>query len=522
MCGTRYEWLLYDLAILSVGAVTVPVYESSSTEQVGWILADSGAVAAVVETDAQLAMVESLRDGLPGLRELWRVEADRFVLIEAGFAVNREEVASRRDTMGPEDLATIVYTSGTTGLPKGCPLTHGNLLSIVHDVVDADGVYTEVFNEHESTLLFLPLAHVLARVIQLSALHAGVRLGHTGMADVVEDLRSFRPTVVLSVPRVFEKVYNKARHTAAAAGKRGVFDKAAEVAVAYSEALDAGGPSVALRLEHRAFDRLVYRKVLASMGGKVRWAVSGGAPLGAHLGHFFRGAGLTVLEGYGLTETSAGGTLNLPGQQRVGSTGRPIPGSSVRIAEDGEILLKGPHVFAGYWQDDQATAEAFDADGWFRTGDVGHLDADGYVYITDRKKDLLVTSAGKNVAPSGLEDRLRAHWLISQAVVVGDARPYVAALLTVDPEAFETWKADAGKPADASVAALLADPDLTAVLQEAVDAANAAVSRAEAIKRWRLLPVDFSIDGGEVTPTLKLRRALVVSKYADEVESLYA
>lgn len=521
MSRTRYEWLLYDLAILSLGAVTVPIYETSSLEQVEWILKDSGAVAAVVETEDQHRAVQGLRSRLPQLRDLWRIEEDRFVLIESGLAVGREPVVARRDTMGPDDLATIVYTSGTTGLPKGCVLTHGNLLSVVHNVVDAEGIYERVFNERESTLLFLPLAHILARVIQLAALHAGVRLGHTDMTNVVEDLKSFQPTVVLSVPRVFEKLFNTARHTAAAAGKAGVFDKAVDIAIAYSEGMDSGRISPVLRTEHAVLDRLVYRKVMAAMGGKVRWAVSGGAPLGVHLGHVFRGMGLTVLEGWGLTETAAGGTLNLPDVQRVGSTGRPIPGCSLKIAPDGEILVKAPHVFSGYWQDEAATKEVFDDDGWFRTGDVGHLDHDGYLFITDRKKDLIVTSSGKNVAPSLLENRLRAHWLVSQALVVGDARPYVGALLTVDQDAFTTWRIDAGKPTDALLPSLLGDAELMGVLQEAVDHANAAVSQAEAIRRWRVLPDDFTIEEGEITPTMKVRRATVANLHATEVERLY-
>jgi long-chain acyl-CoA synthetase len=521
MSRTRYEWLLYDMAILSVGAVTVPVYETSSGEQVEWILSDSGAVAVVVENDRQYDMVAAMRERLPALRDLWRVEADRFTLIEAGMSVGHEPQQQRRDTLGPDDLATIVYTSGTTGRPKGCMLTHGNLLTMVHNVVDADGIYEHVFNERQSALLFLPLAHVLARVIQLSALHAGVRLGHTDMANVVEDLKSFQPTVVLSVPRVFEKLYNTARHTATAAGKKGVFDKAEEVAIAWSQAHDDGGPSPALRVEHALFQRLVYRKVMAAMGGHVRWAVSGGAPLGAHLGHLFRGMGLNVLEGYGLTETTAGATVNLPDRQRIGSVGPPEPGFAIRIADDGEILLKGGAVFPGYWQNETATAEVFDDEGWFRTGDVGHLDTDGFLFITDRKKDLIVTAAGKNVAPAMLEDRLREHWLVSQAFVVGDGRPYVAALLTVDDEAFTTWKSDTGKRPDAGLAELLDDKDLVAVVQDAVDRANAAVSQAEAIRRWRVVPHDFTLETGEVTPTLKLRRAVVATRYADEVDLLY-
>jgi long-chain acyl-CoA synthetase len=521
MCRTRYEWLLYDLAILSIGAVTVPIFETSSTEQVRWILADSEAAAVIVETDDQVAVVASLRADLPALREVWQVEADRFRLIEAGFSIGHSQVTDLRDTMGPDSPATIVYTSGTTGQPKGCVLTHGNLLALMHNVLDADGIAEHVFNDQQTTLLFLPLAHILARTIQFSALHAGVQLAHADMAHVAEDLHSFRPTVLLAVPRVFEKIYNTARQTAAAADKLAIFDKAESVALAYSLELDAGGPGVALRAEHTMFDQLLYRHVLAAMGGRVRWAVSGGAPLGSHLNHLFRGMGLNILEGYGLTETTAGGTLNLPAHQRIGSAGRPIPGCSLRIAEDGEILMKGPHVFAGYWHNNDATTAVLSPDGWLSTGDVGHLDHDGYLFITGRKKDLLVTSGGKNVAPAGLEDLLREHWLISQAFVVGDARPYIAALLTVDQDALTTWKTQHGRPANEQLSALLTRPELHNALQEAVDQANATVSHAEAIKRWIVLPHDFTQDHGELTPTLKVRRQHVTTEYSDHIERLY-
>ena len=522
MSRTRYEWLLYDLAILSVGAVTVPIFETSSPAQVLWILSDSQAAAVVVETDEQVSLVADLRAELPVLRDVWQVEDDRYRLMEAGFSIGPSAVAERRDTLGPESTATIVYTSGTTGRPKGCVLTHGNLLALVNNVLNADGIEEQVFNEQQSTLQFFPLAHILARTIQFSALHAGVQLGHADLSQVTEGLHSFRPTVLLAVPRVFEKIYNSARQTAAAGGELAIFDKAVEVALAYSQALDCGGPGVALRAEHAALDRLVFAPVLAALGGRVRWAVSGGAPLGEHLGHLFRGMGLTILEGYGLTESAAGGTLNLPGRQRIGSTGRPFPGCNVRIAADGEILLQGPHVFAGYWHDDEATRAVRSPDGWLSTGDVGRLDDEGFLYITDRKKDLLVTSAGKNVAPAVLEQRLREHWLISQALVVGDARPYIAALLTVDEAALTTWKAQHGRPPGELLSALLGSGELLDTLQGAVDHANAAVSHAESIKRWLVLPHDLTQDRGELTPTLKVRRHQVTSEYADMVERLYA
>lgn len=522
MSRTRYEWLLYDLAILSIGAVTVPIYETSSAAQVRWILSDSGAAAVIVEDDEQLSVMTSLRAELLLLREVWLVEADRYRLMESGFSIGHSAVAERRDTMGPESTATVVYTSGTTGQPKGCVLTHGNLLALVRNVLGAEGIEEHVFNDQQSTLLFLPLAHILARTIQFSALHAGVQLGHASLTHLAEDLSSFRPTVLLAVPRVFEKIYNTARQTAAADGHLAVFDKAEAVALAYSRSLDLGGPSLALRTEHAVYDRLVYGHVLAAMGGRVRWAVSGGAPLGEHLDHLFRGMGLNILEGYGLTESAAGGTLNLPAHQRIGSTGRATPGCTIRIADDGEILMKGPHVFAGYWHNDEATHAVLSPDGWLSTGDVGRLDQDGYLFITDRKKDLIVTSAGKNVAPALLEERLREHWLISQTLVVGDARPYIAALLTLDETALAGWKAQHGNPTDEELGALLTTGELHSTLQEAVDHANGAVSHAEGIKRWLVLPHEFTQDGGELTPTLKVRRQQVASTYSDMVERLYA
>ncbi len=392
----------------------------------------------------------------------------------------------------------------------------------MHNVCAAEGVRELVFNEQTRTLHFLPLAHILARSIQLAAVHNRVHLAHTGdIKNLVPQLVEFQPTAVLSVPRVFEKIYNTAKHKAAAEGKGRIFDLADHSAMAYSQALDSGGPGPLLRLRHAIFDRLVYGKLRAALGGQVRWSVSGGAPLGARLGHFFRGIGITVLEGYGLTETCAGVTLNLPARQRIGSVGRPIPGCTIRIADDGEVLIKGGNVFTGYWRNDEATQEVFDADGWFHSGDLGELDDGGYLTITGRKKDLIITSSGKNVAPAVLEDRLRAHWLVSQCVVVGDARPFIGALITIDADAFQQWKQDAGKPAAAGVADLRADPQLLASVQEAVDDANTAVSGAEAIKAFRVLDADFTEEGGELTPTLKVKRNIVLASFDEEVEALY-
>ncbi len=521
--GTRFEWMLCDFAIWTVAGVTVPVYETSSAEQVSWILADSGAVAAIVETQDHAKTVAQAQVSLPELRDVWVINSGGIdELVKTGQSVPADAVAQRRLAVSSDSLATIIYTSGTTGRPKGCAITHANLLSEVRNSCAAEGVTELVFNEDTRALHFLPLAHILARSIQLAAVHNRVHMAHTSdIKNIVAQLVEFRPTVVLSVPRVFEKIYNTAKHKAAAEGRERIFDIADATAMAYSESLDTGGPGLMLRLRHTLFDRLVYTKLRAALGGDVRWSVSGGAPLGARLGHFFRGIGITVLEGYGLTETCAGVTLNLPARQHIGSVGRPLPGCTVRIADDSEVLIKGGNVFQGYWRNDEATREVFDQDGWFHSGDLGELDDDGYLTITGRKKDILVTSSGKNVAPTVLEDRLRAHWLISQCIVVGDARPFIGALVTIDVEAFTPWKEEADKPATASVADLREDPDLLAALQTAVDDANLAVSAAEAIKKIRVLTTDFTEGAGELTPTLKVKRHIVLTTFHAEVEALY-
>lgn len=520
LARTRYEWTLTDYAIWTAGAVTVPIYETSSAEQIEWILADSGAVLAVVETPAHAEAVGALRSGLPALRDVVVIDqAGLDELARDGAQVAAEQVEARRSAVGAADLATVIYTSGTTGRPKGCELTHGNVL---FDIMTTTAGLEELFTADSSTLLFLPLAHVFARVIQCGCVLNRVRLAHTAdTKSLLADLAAFSPTFVLSVPRVFEKLYDTARQRAHAGGKGAIFDRAESVAIAYSQALDTGGPGWRLRTQHRIFDALVYAKLRAALGGKVRYAVSGGAPLGARLGHFFRGVGITILEGYGLTETTAGATVNTPGAIRIGSVGRPAPGVTVRIAEDSEILLRGANVFRGYWHNPDATAEALDADGFFRTGDLGALDDDGYLTITGRKKELIVTAGGKNVAPAVLEDRLRAHPLVSQCIVVGDQRPFIGALVTIDPEVFPGWAQAHGYPPGVQVAELREDPTLRAEIAEAVAEANKAVSHAEAIKAFRILPVDFTEEGGQLTPTLKLKRAVVLAEFSDEVAAIY-
>ncbi|MFI2666141.1 AMP-dependent synthetase/ligase [Micromonospora carbonacea] len=522
MSRTRYEWTLFDYAIWTAGAVTVPIYETSSAEQAAWILADSGAVAAVVETTAHATLVEGVRDRLPELAHLWQIELGAVdELVAAGAAVDPVEIDRRRTAVKADDVATIIYTSGTTGRPKGCVLTHRNMYA---DIANAVPVLPNLFlRPGASTLLFLPLAHAFARLIQIGVVQARATMAHCAdTRNLVAELQEFRPTFVLSVPRVFEKVYNGARQKAEADGKGRIFDRAEQVAVAFSEALESpNGPGVALRVQHAVFDKLVYRKLRAALGGRCRDAISGGAPLGARLGHFFRGIGVTICEGYGLTETSPAAAANLPGATRIGTVGRPLPGVTVRIADDGEILISGDLIFQGYWRNEEATAEALSADGWFRTGDLGQLDADGFLSITGRKKEIIVTAGGKNVAPAVLEDQVRAHPLISQCVVVGDRQPFIAALVTIDEEALPKWLAAHGRPEGTGVDELRDDEALRAEVQGAVDQANQSVSKAEAIKVFRILPRDFTEATGELTPSLKVKRQVVHSTYAAEIAEIY-
>jgi long-chain acyl-CoA synthetase len=518
---TRYEWPVLDFAIWTAGAVTVPVYETSSPDQVAWILADSGATAAVVERAEHAAAVDSVRDQAPDLGPLYVIEEDAVgTLTAAGAAVPDSELAARRATLHAGSVATLIYTSGTTGRPKGCELTHGNFLFEIDNGITLLDRY---LGEDGSLLLFIPLAHVLARVLQVGAVRTRTVTGHTpDVKNLLEDLGAFRPTFVLAVPRVFEKVYNSAKARAEGDGRGKVFDRAAQVAIDWSRAQDTGGPGLALRVQHALFDRLVYGKLRAALGGRCAGAISGGAPLGERLGHFFRGIGVTVFEGYGLTETTAAASVNHDGALRIGTVGRPLPGVAARVADDGEILLRGGVVMRGYWKNEQATAEAIDGEGWFRTGDLGEIDTDGFIRITGRKKEILVTAGGKNVAPAVLEDRLRAHRLVSQCIVVGDQRPFVAALVTLDAEALPQWLESKGRPADTPLADLVDDPDVQAELDAAVAEANKAVSHAEAIKKYRVLTTDFTEDNGMLTPSLKLKRSVVVKEFGSEVEALYA
>jgi len=518
MSKTRYEWTLVDYAIWTAGGVTVPVYETSSAEQVQWNLGDSGAVAVVLEGAGHQAVFDAVRQQLPDLAGSWQIDAGGLEeLAAAGRDVPDTELAARRATLTADSLATIIYTSGTTGRPKGCELTHGNLIGTGRS---ASAVLPELFRPGGSTLLFLPLAHVFARLIQVGCVESHARMGHTNdIKNLLPDFASFQPTFLLSVPRIFEKVYNSSKQRAHSDGKGKIFDLAESTAIAYSKALDDGGAGMFLKAQHALYDRLVYSKLRTALGGRVAYAVSGGAPLGARLGHFFRGVGITILEGYGLTETTAAGTVNTPAHLRIGTVGRPSPGVTVRIADDGEILMTGEHVFRAYWHNEGATEET-KGDGWFHSGDIGEIDAQGFVKITGRKKELIVTAGGKNVAPAVLEDRLRAHPLIGQCLVVGDQKPFIACLVTIDAEALSPWAKAKGKAAD--VGDLVDDPDLRAEVQAAVDDANKAVSKAEAIRKFTILPVDWTEEGGQMTPSLKLKRAVVMKENAGEVDALYS
>ncbi|TXH43304.1 MAG: long-chain fatty acid--CoA ligase [Actinobacteria bacterium] len=522
MSATRYEWTLVDYALWYAGAVPVPIYETSSAEQVQWILSDSGAVGVFLEGAKHVAVFEEVRAELAGVAAPWVFDDGGIeALVAAGADLADDDVLARRALAGPDDIATIIYTSGTTGRPKGCVLTHGNCMFDVANVVNAT---PELFlSGSSSTLLFLPLAHVFGRLIELGCINSGTVLGHSSdITNILADLDSYRPTFLLAVPRVFEKVYNSAEQKAAAGGRGQVFAAAAATAIDYSKSLDEGGPGLVLRAKHAAFDKLVYGKLRAALGGRVEWAVSGGAPLGERLGHFFRGIGVTILEGYGLTETSAASTLNLPHQLRIGTVGRPIAGAAVRIADDGEVMLAGGQIFRGYWGNDAATAEAIEPDGWFHSGDIGELDEFGFLRITGRKKELIVTAGGKNVAPAVLEDRVRANFLVSQCMVVGDQKPYIAALVTLDADALAAWSGLAGLPPGMTLAEAAADDRVREQVSAAIDEANRAVSHAEAIKRFQILPVDWTEEGGQLTPSLKLKRSVVMAEFADDVEALYA
>ncbi|MFD9968989.1 AMP-dependent synthetase/ligase [Streptomyces sp. NPDC059011] len=530
MCRTRYEWTLFDFALWAVGAQSVPVYPTSSAEQVLWMMHDAEVSACMVEHEDHAMTVGSVIDRLPHLKRLWQLDKGAVdELYAAGAHIDDDVVHRHRRAVTPESIATVIYTSGTTGRPKGCVLTHANFMYETETLV---GRWEPVFHskpgDEAATLLFLPLAHVFGRMVEVAAILGRVKLGHQPVLQataLIADLASFRPTFILAVPYIFEKVFNAARRKAEAAGRAGPFDKAVDVAVRYAEAVEhrafglGPGPSAGLRLQHQFFEKVVYTKVREAMGGRVRHAMSGGSAMDRGLGLFFAGAGVTVFEGFGLTESSAAATANPPERTKYGTVGQPIPGTTVHIAEDGEVWLHGPQVFSGYLNDPKAT-DAVLKDGWLATGDLGSLDEDGYLTITGRKKEILVTSGGKSVSPIGLEERVRAHPLVAQCIVVGNDRPYIAALVTVDHEAVEHWLAMRGRP-PMKPADLVRDPDLETEIRRAVVAANTLVSQAESIRTFRILAHPFSEEHGLLTPSLKLKRKAIETAYATEVDALY-
>ncbi len=520
MSRTRFEWTLTDFALLSIGAVVVPVYETSSAEQVSWILSDSGAVGVVAETEGHAATVEQVRAETPDLREVWVIDrGDLDALAGRAGEVDEQLLHDRRAATAADDTATIVYTSGTTGRPKGCELTHRNLVTNSQNSVRS---LDDVLTANSSTLLFLPLAHVLARVIQMGCFTARVRVAHTSdIANLLPKFASFKPTFLLAVPRVFEKVYNSAEQTAVAGGKGKIFAAAAATAIDYSRSLDAGRTPIGLKLKHALFSKLVYGKLLAALGGECDKCVSGGAPLGERLGHFFRGIGVEIYEGYGLTETSPVCSFNNIGQNKIGTVGRPLPGVSLRIAEDGELLVHGDNVFKGYWHNPDATAEVLQ-DGWLHTGDLASIDSEGFLSITGRKKEIIVTAGGKNVAPAVLEDRLRAHALVSQVLVVGEQKPFIGALVTLDREMLPGWLKEHGRDPETPIADLRDDELIQSEIQKGVDDANRAVSKAESIRKFVVLEPDFTEEGGHLTPSMKLRRQVVAKEFANEIDRLYS
>ncbi|MBW3620618.1 MAG: long-chain fatty acid--CoA ligase [Actinobacteria bacterium] len=520
MSSTRIEWVLLDYAILAAGAVTVPIYETSSAEQVEWILSDSEAVAAVFESDELRAeSYDPIAKGVPTQHVLVLDAGAEDELHAKGADLDDAVLDERLSNLTTADMATLIYTSGTTGRPKGCVLTHGNLR---WDAVQSLKVIHELVQPGDSQLLFLPLAHVFAKILTLSSIETGAKVGFaTSIDKLQEELPIFQPTFLAAVPRVFEKVLAGAQQKAAADGKGSIFDKATDIAIQYSREEQDGSVGLGTKVKHTVLDKLVYGKVRAAFGGRLRAAVSGGGPLGERLAHFFNGVGVQIYEGYGLTETSPVLTCNSPAQWRIGTVGKPIPGTTVRIADDSEILARGGQIFQGYYNNEEATREAVDEDGWFHTGDLGSLDDDGFLRITGRKKEIIVTAAGKNVAPAPLEDRVQSHRLVSQAMVIGDNRKFISCLVTIDEEAFPTWAEEHGKTGK-SVADLTEDEELRREVQGAVDHANKAVSHAEAIKKFVILPEDFTVETGELTPTMKVKRRVVEDKYGPTIEDIYA
>jgi long-chain acyl-CoA synthetase len=521
MSHTRYEWALVDFALWHCGAVSVPIYESSAASQMQWILGDSGCVAVFVENKEMVSLLDQILPELPALEQSWIFDsADLSDLADKGSAIGGDQLEARRKSKGLDDLATIIYTSGTTGRPKGCELLHRGFVDLCRN---AEAVLPKVVNSDGSTVIFLPMAHVFARFISVLCVSAGVVVGHQPDARrVAPAMQSFKPSFLVAVPRVFEKVYNTAEQKAEGGGKGDIFRRAVAAGIAWSKALDTeAGPTLAQKLQHKIFDVLVFKKVRAAMGGNVKYAISGGGPLGAYLGHFYRAIGLIVLEGYGLTETTAPVMIGRPENLKIGKVGILLPGCGVKIAEDGEIWLKGSNTLSGYYNNPDATKDAFDGE-WFRSGDIGQLDEDGFLQITGRKKELIITAGGKNVAPALLEDPLRANPIVSQSVVLGDAKPFVSVLLSLDEEMLPMWLANNGLDKNMTLEEAKHNPVVLAEISNAIEAVNKNFSSAESIRKFAILPNDLTEKSGHLTPSLKIKRAQVFTDFADLVSDMYA
>jgi long-chain acyl-CoA synthetase len=519
MCKVRYEWTLIDFAAAYAGALIIPIYETSAPSQIQYILSDSGATALFVETGEHFTRFDEVRSEIPQVTHVWQMHLDDIAKLSAsGTGVSDADLEKRRSAAVGSDLATLIYTSGSTGQPKGCMITHSNFVELSRNAAVA---MKEVVAPGSSTLLFITTAHVFARFISILAVHAGVKVGHQAdTKQLLQALGSFKPSFLLAVPRVFEKVYNSAEQKAEAGGKGKIFRQAADVAVAHSQALDAGKVPLGLKLKFTLFDKLVYSKLKHAMGGNVRYAVSGSAPLGTRLGHFFRSLDVRILEGYGLTETTAPATVNVVDKFKIGTVGPALPGVGIKIAEDGEIYVKGIDVFAGYWNNDAATKESFDGE-WFKTGDIGELDAEGYLKITGRKKELIATAGGKKVAPAVLEDPIRANPIVGQVVAVGEGKPFISALVTLDSEMLPTWLGNNGEPDDLSLADAATNPKVIAEVQRAVDAANSRVSRAESIRKFTILAIEFTEASGHLTPKMSIKREPILQDFATQIEAMY-
>ncbi len=520
MCKTRYEWTLIDFAMWFSGAILVPIYETSSPSQINWNLTDSGAVGMITETADHFARFDEVHADVPLVRNVWQINlGDLDKLVASGVGISDEEVERRRVIAKGSDIATLIYTAGTTGRPKGCILTHSNFVELCRNAAKA---IPEVVNPNSTTLLFITTAHIFARFIAVLSVHGGVKVGHqSDTKQLLPAMASFKPTFLLAVPRVFEKVYNSSEQKAEGGGKGKIFRTAATVAIAHSKALDTGVVPLRLKLQFAVLDRLVLSKIRAAMGGNVKYAVSGSAPLGLRLGHFYRSLGITILEGYGLTETTAPISVNLASNFKIGKVGPPLPGVAVRIAEDGEIQAKGVNIFDGYWKNPEETAKSFDGE-WFRTGDIGEFDDDGYLTITGRKKEIIVTASGKNVAPAALEDPIRANPIIDQVIVVGEQKPFIGALITLDPEMLPVWLNNAGEDASMPLAEAARNPKVLAEIQRAVDMANSAVSRAESVRKFSVLTAELTEASGHLTPKLSIKRAVILKDFSAAIEEMYA